>query len=153
MAACCDFSAGRIIAIVRNLLARPVATELRGIFHITGDGDTKWAEFATSILAVSAAAGGPSARVMPVATSENVAAARRPANSRLDNSRLGANSWGPVALLATISARLHRTARCSRRMSASCRYGAGFNQGINRGRPQPQAPLQEPITRKSSQQT
>jgi dTDP-4-dehydrorhamnose reductase len=77
-----------IIAIARNLLDRPMANELRGIFHITGGGDTNWAGFATAILAASAAAGGPSARVMPIATSENPTAARRPANSRLDNSRL-----------------------------------------------------------------
>ncbi len=77
-----------IIAIARNLLDRPAATELRGIFHITGGGDTNWAGFATAILAASAAAGGPAARVMPIATSENPAAARRPANSRLNNSRL-----------------------------------------------------------------
>lgn len=77
-----------IITIARNLLDRPAATELRGIFHITGGGDTNWAEFAAAILAASAAAGGPSARVMPVATPENPTAARRPANSRLDNSRL-----------------------------------------------------------------
>ena len=77
-----------IIAIARNLLDRPSAPELRGIFHITGGGDTNWAGFATAILAASAALGGPSARVLPVVTSENPAAARRPANSRLDNSRL-----------------------------------------------------------------
>ena len=77
-----------IIAIARNLLDRPTATELRGVFHITGGGDTDWAGFATAILAASAAAGGPSARVVPIATSENPTAARRPANSRLDNSRL-----------------------------------------------------------------
>lgn len=77
-----------IIAIARNLLDRPAADELRGIFHVTGGGDTNWAEFAAAILAASAAAGGPAARVMPVATSENPAVARRPANSRLDNSRL-----------------------------------------------------------------
>lgn len=77
-----------IIAIARNLIDRPAAAELRGVFHITGGGDTNWAEFATAILAASAAAGGPAARVMPIATSENPTAARRPANSRLDNSRL-----------------------------------------------------------------
>lgn len=77
-----------IIAIARNLLDRPAATELRGIFHITGGGETNWAEFAAAILAASAALGGPSARVLPIATSENPTAARRPANSRLDNSRL-----------------------------------------------------------------
>ena len=77
-----------IIAIAANLLDRPAATELRGIFHMTGGGHTNRAEFAAAIFAASAAAGGPSARVVPVSTSEIPAAARRPANSRLDNSRL-----------------------------------------------------------------
>ena len=77
-----------IIAIARNLLDRPAATELRGVFHITGGGETNWAGFAAAILAASAAAGGPAARVMPIATSDYPTAARRPANSRLDNSRL-----------------------------------------------------------------
>jgi len=80
--------ANGIIAVVRNLLDRPSANELRGIFHMTGGGDTNWAEFATAIFAASAAAGGPSARVVPMSRSENLATARRPANSRLDNSRL-----------------------------------------------------------------
>ena len=79
-----------IIAIARNLLDRTLATELRGVFHITGGGDTHWAGFATAILAASAAAGGPSARVLPIATSENPTAARRPANSRLDCTKLAA---------------------------------------------------------------
>jgi dTDP-4-dehydrorhamnose reductase len=77
-----------IIAIAANLLDRPAATELRGIFHMTGGGETNWAEFAAAIFAASAAAGGPSAGVVPVSTSHNPTAARRPANSRLDNSRL-----------------------------------------------------------------
>jgi dTDP-4-dehydrorhamnose reductase len=77
-----------IIAVVRNLLDRPSAKELRGIFHMTGGGETNWAEFATAIFAASAAAGGPSARVLPISTSEYPTPARRPSNSRLDNSRL-----------------------------------------------------------------
>jgi dTDP-4-dehydrorhamnose reductase len=77
-----------IIAVVRNLLDRPSAQELRGIFHMTGGGDTNWAEFATAIFAASAAAGGPSARVVPITTAEYPTPARRPANSRLDNGRL-----------------------------------------------------------------
>jgi dTDP-4-dehydrorhamnose reductase len=77
-----------IIVIARNLLARPAAVELRGIFHATGSGEASWAEFASEVYAVSAAAGGPSARVMPVPTRDYPTAARRPANSRLDNGRL-----------------------------------------------------------------
>lgn len=79
-----------IIAIALNLLDLPTARELRGIFHMTGDGGIDRAAFATAIFAVSAAAGGPTARVRPVSTSEHPTAARRPANSRLDNSRLAA---------------------------------------------------------------
>ena len=71
-----------------HYIDRPAAAELRGVFHITGGGDTNWAGFATAVLAASAAAGGLSARVMPIATLEYPTAARRPANSRLDNSRL-----------------------------------------------------------------
>ena len=78
-----------IIAIARNLLDRPAATELRGVFHITGGGDTNWAGFAAAILAASAAAGGS---CQPASCRlrhrRYPTAARRPANSRLDNSRL-----------------------------------------------------------------
>jgi dTDP-4-dehydrorhamnose reductase len=77
-----------VIAVVRNLLERPSARELRGIFHMTGGGETNWAEFAKAIFAVSAALGGPSARVVPIPTSAYPTPARRPASSRLDNSRL-----------------------------------------------------------------
>jgi dTDP-4-dehydrorhamnose reductase len=77
-----------IVAVLRNLLDRPSARELRGIFHMTNGGETNWAEFATAIFAASAAAGGPSARVLPISTSEYPTPARRPSNSRLDNSRL-----------------------------------------------------------------
>jgi dTDP-4-dehydrorhamnose reductase len=77
-----------VIAVVRNLLDRPAANELRGIFHMTGGGEANWAEFATAVFAASTAAGGPSALVVPVCKPQHSAAARRPANSRLDNSRL-----------------------------------------------------------------
>jgi dTDP-4-dehydrorhamnose reductase len=77
-----------VIVVVRHLIDRPAAPELRGIFHMTGAGETTWAEFATAIFAASAAAGGPSARVVPIPTSAYPTPARRPANSRLDNTRL-----------------------------------------------------------------
>jgi dTDP-4-dehydrorhamnose reductase len=77
-----------IIAVVKNLLDRPSSQELRGLFHMTGGGATNWAEFAKTIFTASAAAGGPSARVIPITTAEYPTPARRPANSRLDNSKL-----------------------------------------------------------------
>jgi dTDP-4-dehydrorhamnose reductase len=77
-----------VIAVVKNLLEHPCAPELRGIFHMTSGGNTNWAEFAEAVFAASAADGGPSAQVLPITTAEYRTAARRPANSRLDNGRL-----------------------------------------------------------------
>jgi dTDP-4-dehydrorhamnose reductase len=80
--------ANGIFAVVRNLIAKPQDSALRGVFHMTGGGETNWAEFATAIFAASTAVGGPSARVRPVPSSEYPTPARRPTNSRLDNARL-----------------------------------------------------------------
>jgi dTDP-4-dehydrorhamnose reductase len=77
-----------ILAVAKNLIAKPASPELRGVFHITGRGETNWAEFATAIFDASAAIGGPSARVLPIPASAYPTPARRPANSRLDNSHL-----------------------------------------------------------------
>lgn len=77
-----------ILTVLRNLINKPAASELRGVFHMTGDGDTNWAEFAEAIFASSSSAGGPVAFVKPIPTSAYPTAARRPANARLDNTRL-----------------------------------------------------------------
>jgi dTDP-4-dehydrorhamnose reductase len=77
-----------IFAVVHNLIAKPVASALRGVFHMTGGGESNWADFAIAIFAASAALGGPSARVRPIPSSDYPAPARRPANSRLDNAKL-----------------------------------------------------------------
>jgi dTDP-4-dehydrorhamnose reductase len=77
-----------ILAIGRNLLDRPQDRSLRGLFHMTGTGDASWAEFASEIFAHSARFGGPTARVRPIATADYPTPARRPANSRLDCTRL-----------------------------------------------------------------
>jgi len=61
---------------------------LRGRFHMTTSGEASWADFAEAIFAASAAAGGPSARVRRITTAEYPTPARRPANSRLDTSKL-----------------------------------------------------------------
>jgi dTDP-4-dehydrorhamnose reductase len=79
-----------IITVVRNLRARPEAADLRGVFHMTSGGDASWADFAAEIFALSRAAGGPSADVVPIPSADYPTPARRPANSRLDTSRLAA---------------------------------------------------------------
>jgi dTDP-4-dehydrorhamnose reductase len=55
-----------------------------GTFHMAAAGAASWAQFAEAIFAASAERGGPSARVVPVASTEYQTPARRPANSRLD---------------------------------------------------------------------
>jgi dTDP-4-dehydrorhamnose reductase len=57
------------------------------IYHLAGNGDTNWADFARAIMAFSAARGGPSASVRGIPTSAYPTPARRPANSRLDSGR------------------------------------------------------------------
>jgi len=80
--------ADAIFSISREMISNPELTDLRGIFHMTGDGTTNWAEFAKAIFVISERLGGPSARVMPVTTSQFPRPAPRPANSRLDNSKM-----------------------------------------------------------------
>lgn len=77
-----------IFAVARNLLAQPNAQALRGVFHMTASGAADWAQFAVAIFACSAALGGPSATVKPIPTADYPTPARRPANSRLDCTRL-----------------------------------------------------------------
>ena len=77
-----------IFSVLRNLIERPGDPAIRGVFHMTGDGETNWAEFAIAIFAASATNNGPFSRVRSIASSDYPSKARRPLNSRLDNSRL-----------------------------------------------------------------
>jgi dTDP-4-dehydrorhamnose reductase len=76
-----------ILRVGKNLLGEP-RSELRGVFHMTGEGEASWAEFAQAIFAQSAELGGPTATVIPITTADYPTAARRPANSRLDTAKL-----------------------------------------------------------------
>lgn len=76
-----------ILAVARAALAEPEADSWRGVFHMTASGETTWAGFAEAVFAESAAHGGPVARVEPITTADYPTSAKRPANSRLDNSR------------------------------------------------------------------
>jgi dTDP-4-dehydrorhamnose reductase len=66
------------------------------LFHLSGEGDATWADFAEAIFEQSAARGGPSARVRRIATADYPTPARRPANSRLDCGKIiGALDFRP----------------------------------------------------------
>lgn len=79
--------AASIEAVARNLVGSNDAS-LRGLFHLTNSGTTTWAGFAGEIFSLSASAGGPCARVIPIATADYPTAARRPLRSELDNSKI-----------------------------------------------------------------
>jgi dTDP-4-dehydrorhamnose reductase len=80
--------AAAIVVLARHLVDRPHDTSLRGIFHFANAGETTWAGFATEIFKISAERGGPSARVIPIATAQYPTPARRPVYSRLHTSKI-----------------------------------------------------------------
>jgi len=80
--------ADALIAIARKRLAEPANPALSGIFHMSGCGEATWADFAEEIFAVAEEFGRKPVRVRRIATADYPTPARRPANSRLDNSRL-----------------------------------------------------------------
>ncbi|CCW20221.1 dTDP-4-dehydrorhamnose reductase [Sphingobium indicum BiD32] len=69
---------------VANNMVSDGSSSLRGVFHMTAQGEGSWADFAQSIFAASAARGGPSASVRSIGTADYPTPATRPANSRLD---------------------------------------------------------------------
>jgi dTDP-4-dehydrorhamnose reductase len=76
-----------VLAVASNLV-RGVEAEKRGIFHMAASGEASWADFAEAIFVASANIGGPSATVKRIGTADYPTPARRPANSRLDCSRI-----------------------------------------------------------------
>lgn len=79
--------ADALIAVVRRLGANS-SQELRGVFHMTGSGEATWADFAENIFAEAATRGRRPTRVRRIATADYPTPAKRPANSRLDNTKL-----------------------------------------------------------------
>lgn len=87
----CPTSANDIAAAVVTIakkLVEDASAPLRGVFHLSGSGETNWANFAKQIFAFSAEAGGKSIVVNDITTEQYPTPARRPANSRLDCSKL-----------------------------------------------------------------
>lgn len=77
-----------VIAVARNLSANPRDHALRGVFHLTAEGEISWAELAADIFSISTRLGGPSARVRVIATADYPASAPRPLYSRLSGTKL-----------------------------------------------------------------
>lgn len=76
-----------LLAIAHRLL-RDDDPALLGIVHTCASGDCTWRAFAETIFAGSHARGGPHAQVDAITNAQFSTPARRPANSRLDCTRL-----------------------------------------------------------------
>ena len=79
--------ADAVFAIAANLRGGTDPAQ-RGVFHMAGTGGASWAEFATAIFAASAERGGPTARVKAITAVDYPTPAKRPADTRLDCSKL-----------------------------------------------------------------
>ena len=78
-----------ILAISRAVIGDPDSARF-GTYHAAGSGAVTWCGMAREIMSVSAALDGPSATVAAITTAEYPTPAERPANSRLDCSKLAA---------------------------------------------------------------
>ena len=80
------------IARVLLAIAQQVAIDrdptIRGTFHLTGEGETTWAEFAEAIFKGAEARGRKRVRVNPITTADYPTPAKRPVNSRLNGDKL-----------------------------------------------------------------
>ena len=77
-----------ILDIALRLRGLPVGDPKFGLYHATGAGETSWHGLASAVFERSGALGGPVAQVSPIPSSSYPTPAKRPANSRLDCSRL-----------------------------------------------------------------
>ena len=80
--------ADAIFTVARNLTSRAGDASLRGVFHMSAAGEAVWADVAEAIFAERERQGGKPVRVKRIATVDYPTPARRPANSRLDCSKL-----------------------------------------------------------------
>lgn len=83
-------SAHDIAAALLDIAGRLVRRDdhPRGIYHLAASGETTWFGFAEAIMRLAADLGGRAIPVAPIATADYPTPAKRPANSRLDCSKL-----------------------------------------------------------------
>lgn len=80
--------ADAIAAVLARIRATGWQPAYRGVFHARAEQSTHWHGFAEAIFAGAAAHGGPSPRVVPIATHEYPVKATRPADGRMDGRKL-----------------------------------------------------------------
>ena len=83
--------ADAILAVCDRILAPGNPSPSWGIYHAAGTGEATWCGFARAVFKLSSERGGPSATVRAITTAEYPTPAKRPANSRLDGTKLAKN--------------------------------------------------------------
>jgi len=86
--------ADALLAIAARL-AEDASSDLRGVFHMTGQGEATWADVAEATFAAAERHGRKPVRVRRIGTLDYPTPAKRPANSRLDNDKLS-RTYGVV---------------------------------------------------------
>jgi dTDP-4-dehydrorhamnose reductase len=76
------------LLVIAARIASDAAPVLRGVFHMTGQGDATWADLAEASFAAAERHGRKAVRVKRIATADYPTLTKRPANSRLDNGKL-----------------------------------------------------------------
>ena len=79
-----------ILTMARNIFTTPTRSDLRGLFHMAPPDTGTWADFAEAICDWLRENGRRDVAIDRITTAEYPTPARRPANSRLDSSRLAA---------------------------------------------------------------
>jgi dTDP-4-dehydrorhamnose reductase len=87
-----DIAATALEAVRRDLAGDP---SLRGLFHLAGADDAVWADVAERVFEDVGQRTGRRPRLKRITTAEYPTPAARPANSRLDTSKLQAAGWSP----------------------------------------------------------
>lgn len=89
----CPTSAADIAQAVRTIVLRQLADPgaPAGVHHFVNAGEASWCELARTIFELAGRHGAPTPAVTAIGTSDYPTRARRPANSRLDTSRITAN--------------------------------------------------------------
>jgi len=94
--------AAAILAMAPRLLAAPEGDPAWGVFHLAGAPDTTWHGFAEAVFAAAARRGRRAPILRAIATAEYPTPTRRPADARLDCSRIqavhgiGRPDWRPA---------------------------------------------------------
>ena len=86
--------ADALLAIAARL-AEDASPDLRGVFHMTGQGEATWADVAEATFAAAERHGRKPTRVRRIGTLDYPTPAMRPANSQLDNDKLS-RTYGVV---------------------------------------------------------